>query len=128
MIVFPPNRQRTDCFCFRKPGCQDMKDVFADKTCFKQSNTVVTRTIVSETILIDITRTVHLPEKGYILLNGVGLFIWSQLGENTTFQDLIESVVGEYDVTVEEANEDTRRFLSELVDHGYAEPVECAHD
>lgn len=49
-----------------------------------------------------------------ITLNEVGAFLWEKLTEERTVADLVEAVLGEYDVTADIATADVERFVASL--------------
>lgn len=62
---------------------------------------------------------VVLPGKAEVkVLNPVGVKIFSLLDGKHTLQEIAASVVGEFEVTPEEAMSDVRRFLAELSENG----------
>lgn len=53
-----------------------------------------------------------------IMLNEVSAFLWLQLLEDKTEQDLLKAVLKEYDVDKETAAEDIKIFIKELAAAG----------
>ena len=51
---------------------------------------------------------------GMINLNGVGAFLWNKLETETTFENLLEALTNEYDVSKTVAKDDLNRFISQL--------------
>lgn len=49
-----------------------------------------------------------------ITLNEVGAFLWQKLNAECTVADLVEAVLGEYDVTADIATADVERFVASL--------------
>lgn len=49
-----------------------------------------------------------------ITLNEVGAFLWEKLGADSTVEQLVEALLGEYDVTAEIATADVERFVANL--------------
>lgn len=49
-----------------------------------------------------------------ITLNEVGAFLWQKLSVECTVADLVEAVLGEYDVTADIATADVERFVASL--------------
>lgn len=53
-----------------------------------------------------------------IMLNEVSAFLWLQLLEDKTEQELVKALLNEYDVDKETAAEDVKLFVSELAAAG----------
>ena len=54
-------------------------------------------------------------DKGMINLNETGAFIWNQLAEaDRTEEELVEALLGEYDVSPEIAQRDVKRIVEIL--------------
>ena len=51
-------------------------------------------------------------------LNELGSFIWRQLAPSKSFDELVDLVIEEYDVTHEIASRDVRNFLDTIKDAG----------
>lgn len=49
-----------------------------------------------------------------ITLNEVGAFLWKLLEQDCTTADLVEALLGEYDVTADIATADVERFVTAL--------------
>ncbi len=54
---------------------------------------------------------------GIMSLNGTGKFLWNQLKEETTIDELIESLVESYDVDESIAKRDVSLFIEKLRSH-----------
>ena len=73
----------------------------------------VTRTIGGETILVPVRS--HVAELDAIYtLNEVGSAIWEQLDGQTSFDQIVTALCERYDVTSEEAAQDTADFLQAI--------------
>lgn len=55
---------------------------------------------------------------GMINLNEVGAFLWRQLESETTFDNVLSSMLAEYEVDEAVAKADLQRFVKELEDAG----------
>lgn len=53
---------------------------------------------------------------GMINLNEVGAFLWQKLERETTFEEVLASMLEEYDVDEAVASGDLKRFIKELED------------
>ena len=51
---------------------------------------------------------------GVIAVNNTAAFLFGKLMEETTFDELVDSLISEYDVTEEEARQDVQAFISIL--------------
>ncbi len=52
--------------------------------------------------------------RGLITLNETGEFIWEQLNDEKTEQELVEAILSEYDVDRETAERDVHAFVNTL--------------
>ncbi len=55
---------------------------------------------------------------GMINLNEVGAFLWRKLESETTFDEVLASMLSEYEVDEAVAKADLQRFIKELEDAG----------
>ena len=78
---------------------------------------VVVRTVADETFLLpirgELVNTVEM-----FVLSEVGRFIWSRVDGSRGPDDLVSEVLGEFDVTAEQARADVREFLDQLKAYG----------
>lgn len=74
---------------------------------------MITRKIADETLLIP---TGELSQKynGLITVNEVSAFIWEKLEKECTFEELLEAVLSEFEVSREQAETDLRALLDKL--------------
>ena len=57
---------------------------------------------------------VHLDSGRVIVVNEVGLYILQQLKQPMTRRALVEAIVGEFNVSTQDAEQDLERYLAEL--------------
>lgn len=79
----------------------------------KLSGTFVVRNIAGDTIAVPVGETA-IKVNGMITLTEVGAFIWRQLEENTTVEELVKSITDEYQVEETTARKDLMEFLQNL--------------
>ena len=61
----------------------------------------------------------HYQEFGAVVsLNETGAFLWGQLQDSKTFEELTEALTAEYDVEPEEVRKDIREFIALLNEQG----------
>lgn len=72
------------------------------------------RTVAGKNIVVSVGSEVDF--NGMLTLNDTGVFLWELLRENTTKENLLSSLLSEYDVSEEEAKEDIDSFISKLKD------------
>jgi hypothetical protein len=89
---------------------------------FKRTESVVTREIAGETMLIPITSQLADMQQIFAL-DAVSALIWSLLDGTHTLQELIAAVTNDFEVTAEVATADANRFLDELCEAGLVESV-----
>ncbi len=73
----------------------------------------IVRETVGQILAIPVGETA-LKLNGMILLNEVSRVIWERLGEETTVDAIVAALTEQFDVTEEEAREDTEAFLQKL--------------
>lgn len=56
-----------------------------------------------------------------VVLNPVSKFLWEELREEKTFDELLDSMLKNYDVSKEEAESDLKEFLMTLIENGLLE-------
>jgi len=54
-----------------------------------------------------------------ITLNGTGKFLWERLEQESTEEDLVSALLGEYDVDAETAKAAVTAFVKKLDDNGF---------
>ena len=85
---------------------------FLDKV-YKKSDSVVSRKIADEFILIPIRQNVADLESIYTL-NEVGARIWELMDGKMTVREIKEKIVEEFEVTAHEAEKDIAEYLQQL--------------
>ena len=73
----------------------------------------IMREIAGDYVIIPTGKTV-LSFNGLITVNEVGVSIWNMLQEEVTFEEIVEGILGEYDVEEAVAREDIKEFLGKL--------------
>ncbi len=53
-----------------------------------------------------------------VVLNPVSKFIWDELKTEKTFDELLDAILNNYTVSKQEAEQDLKEFLMQLVDNG----------
>ncbi|MDO4491080.1 MAG: PqqD family protein [Lachnospiraceae bacterium] len=81
----------------------------------------VLRNIAGESILVP-TGTTTEEFNGMITLSETAAFIWENLEEAETFQQLVQLILDEFEVEDQLAARDAFGFISELVKRGICEP------
>lgn len=73
---------------------------------------LIWRVLDEETVVVS-------PSDGeYCVLNGIGTVIWQLLSEQQSLADIEQYLVNNYQVSEEQAREDTGRFLTDLEQRG----------
>lgn len=75
-----------------------------------RSTDISARTIGDETIVLD------LPSSRYFTITGVGTRLFELLAEDTSLDELVSTIVDEYDVEPMTARRDLEAFLDRLRD------------
>lgn len=76
--------------------------------------TFVLREIAGDYVIVPTGKSA-LEFNGLITVNEVGAFIWNQLQEETTVDQIVEAIQEEYEVDRETAKVDTEEFLEVLI-------------
>ncbi len=78
----------------------------------------VAREIAGEYIAVPIDSTcgTHM-----VVLNPVSKFLWDELKTEKSFDELLNAMLGNYDVSKEEAEADLKDFLMQLIENGLVE-------
>ncbi len=79
----------------------------------KASNQFILRTIADEHLLIPVGESA-ISVKGLIALSESGLLLYKKLMDGCTREDLITALTSEYEVSEEEAAQDTDAFLNQM--------------
>ncbi|HYK90011.1 MAG TPA: PqqD family protein [Acidobacteriota bacterium] len=78
-----------------------------------KSDDLVTRRIAGETLIVPVRKGVG-DLDSIFTLNEAGSFIWDLIGQGIRFDQIVESLCREYEVTVEDAAKDVKDFLESL--------------
>ena len=78
----------------------------------RRSDTAMARRVDDDLVILDI------PSGQYFELNAVGALLWDRLDGTHSVDDLIEAVLGEYDVDRETATTDVEDLLGEMIRAG----------
>lgn len=79
----------------------------------KLKHEFVVREIAGETILVPVGNST-LSLNGMLVLNECGKFLWEQIPEARSEEDLTRALLAEYEVDRETASRDVEEFLSGL--------------
>lgn len=74
---------------------------------------LIKRDIAGDTILVPVGKTVY-DSRGLFVMNEIASFIWDKLPDAKGEEDIVNALLEEYEVTREEALEDTANFLKKL--------------
>jgi len=80
---------------------------------YRQDDSIVSRRIEDEVILVPIRQNVADMESIYTL-NEVGARIWEQIDGRRTNAEILPLIVEEFEVTEEEAQKDLKEFIEQL--------------
>ncbi len=89
-------------------------------TRYRQSERVVARQVRGEHILVPVASSKEALDSIYVL-NETASFIWERVGEGRSGEEIACNLAEEYDVTREEALDDTRAVLCGLLETGTIE-------
>ena len=80
---------------------------------YRQDDSIVSRRIEDEVILVPIRQNVADLESIYTL-SEVGAHIWEQIDGRRTTAEILALTVGQFEVSEEEAQKDLREFIEQL--------------
>lgn len=83
----------------------------------KATDEVILREVAGEHILIPVGATAH-KVHGIINLSESGCLLWNKLQSECTEEQLIDTILAEYDIDRETAATDVRAFLGQLREVG----------
>ena len=90
---------------------------------YKRNENFVFRKIDKEMILVPIKNNVG--DMGYIYnFNELAAFVWENLDGKDRLQDIKDSIVEEFEVSAQQAEEDLCEFVDDLKEIGAIEKVE----
>ena len=75
---------------------------------------IIMRKVGTETILVPMGNALK-EHNGLFMLSESACFLWEQLPNSSSVQDLADKLYGEYDVTKEQALADTQEFIDALI-------------
>ena len=93
----------------------------------RRRESVVQREVAGETFLVPIRGHVAQFQELFVL-NEVGSWLWERLDGHKRLDDLVTSVVAEYEVEPGQAEEDIRLFVQQLAEAGLAEEISAPRD
>ena len=79
----------------------------------KLKDGLILREVAGQYVIVPTGKTA-LEFNGLITVNELGAFIWEKLQQETTEEELIASILEEYEVSEETARKDTEEFLNKL--------------
>lgn len=74
---------------------------------------LIKRDIAGDTILVPVGKTVY-ESNGLFVLNEVATFIWDNLPQLETEEEIVGKILEEYEVSPQQAAADTAEFLGKL--------------
>jgi hypothetical protein len=78
-----------------------------------RSPSVVTRKTGNEYVLVPVTNNIADMNSVYTL-NETGAFLWELINGENTIEDMIESLIREYDIDEQTATNDVFEFINEM--------------
>lgn len=88
------------------------QDLKSDSKIIRTSQLPAAELGPDDTVLLDAERGV------YYGLEGPARQIWDRLDEETTLDDICQTLTEEYDVEPDQCKSDTREFIMELIENG----------
>ncbi len=85
---------------------------------FKIKQGYVAREIAGEFIAVPVDGSVG---SNIVVLNEVSKFLWDELKTEKNIDELLDAMLGNYDVSKEEAEADLKDFLMQLIENGLIE-------
>ena len=85
---------------------------------------LILRTIAGESVLIP-TGSMAAKFNGMISLNGVAAFIWEQMDQVDSREQMVQMILDRYEIDEETARKDVNGFLDTAIQVGYARDEEA---
>jgi len=85
--------------------------------CYNKETNLVTRDIAGETIIVPVKSNVGDLDSIYTL-NELGTLIWQLIDGKNSVSQIVDAICSAYDVTPEEAIDDTIDFISAMEEKG----------
>ena len=92
----------------------------------RKSSNIITRSVAGETLLVPISGNLA-DMKSLFSLNEVGEFIWTQLDQLTTEDEIAQRLVAKFDISEADARQDTASFCTRLIEMRLAESGMADH-
>jgi len=89
---------------------------------FERSQDLVSRSVAGETLIVPVRGGVGDLNSIYTLRN-VSQLIWQLIGEGLSFGEMLDRIMLEYEVTVEQAEQDLDHFLEEMMKEKLIRPA-----
>jgi len=80
----------------------------------------ILRNIADEWIIVPVGARLY-DFNGLMTVNETGAFLWKLLQEERTRDELINSLISEYDIDIETSYNDLKEFIDSLIDSGVIE-------
>ncbi|TKB66489.1 MAG: PqqD family protein [Nitrospira sp.] len=96
-------------------------------TIYSKNPDFVQRDVAGECILVPIRRTLAEANSIYVL-NETGAALWNRIDGARPFHEIASVFAEEYDVTIEQLNQDLEPLLADLLSIHAIEEVAVAHD
>ena len=100
--------------CYENRTKENSGQVDMEQQVFFRSQSVVSRIVAGETLIVPIRGRVGDLASIYSF-NGTGSLIWQMLESPRTVVELVEAVAQEFDVERARAEKDVKRFVRELI-------------
>lgn len=78
----------------------------------------VAREVAGEHLAVPVDSSVG---SSIVVLNEVSRLLWEELKTEKTFDELVNAILGSYEVSKEEAEADLKEFLMQLIENGLLE-------
>lgn len=86
----------------------------------KRKSNYIVRNFAGDNILVPLGSEVGI-QKGMILLNNTGLYVWECLIKDCSLEELAISVANKFDISIDNAKKDVEIFISDIDNLGLIE-------
>ena len=93
------------------------------KTCYQAKKCFVHRKVADNDVLISVGENIA-NFNGYVALSYTASFLWDELQQPRSVEQLVDALMGEFDVSTQIAIEDVETFLKRLLEQSMIEVVE----
>lgn len=86
----------------------------------RRKNNYIVRNFAGDNVLVPVGSEVG-KQRGMILFNNTGLYIWECLAQECTLDELVTAVANKFEIQIESSQKDVEQFISDISNLGLIE-------